>query len=414
MANLFISYARDDEPAAERLEHALEQAGHDVWSDRRLSCGTEYSREIERALERSDKVLVLWSEHSARSPWVRDEAQSARDMGKLVPLSLDGLPPPLGFRQFHTIDLRDWLRAPGSPSPPELAGSIERTPPDQTPRRQRIAFCETDDGVTLAYSKVGEGPPLVKVANWLNHLEFELGNPLWQHWIDELSERHMLLRYDERGNGISDWKLPALSFDLLVKDLETVVDAAGLDRFDLIGLSQGCPVGIAFAVRNPHRVRKLVLINGYAIGWRGARDPAVVETWSALATLAKNGWGQDHSGFRQTFTSLFFPDATPDQAHWWNELQKLSASPANAERFIRLFGDIDVSDQLAQVSVPTLVMHCRHDRLIPLEAGRVLASRIPGAEFVVLESRNHIVLPHEPAWQKVKQELDQFLTPDGE
>ena len=150
---------------------------------------------------------------------------------------------------------------------------------------QRVSFCRTADRVTLAYSQMGDGPPLVKVANWLNHLELELQNPLFRHWIEELSREHRLLRYDERGNGMSDWKVQHLSFDLLVDDLAAVVMAAGLDQFDLVGISQGCPVAIAFAVRNPEKVRRMVLINGFAIGWRHSRDPSVIETWSALAMI---------------------------------------------------------------------------------------------------------------------------------
>lgn len=418
MGELFISYARADAAIAERLGIALQEAGHLVWWDRQLAGGAQFSDEIESVLDRSDSVLVLWSEHAIASPWVRDEAAFGRDKNKLIPMRIGGVTPPLGFRQFHTIDISGWAETGGKSVPEALEGSLggpapTSSPPKASLTKQRINFCKTADGVTLAYSRAGEGPPLLKAANWLNHLEYEWNNPLWRHWIDELAGRHTLIRYDERGNGMSDWHMPDLTFDHLVDDLATVADAAGLDRFDLLGISQGSPVAIAFAARHPDRVRRMVLINGFATGWRFARDQAFVERWDAMATLARTGWGQDNPAFRQTFTSLFFPDATPQQSAWWNELQKLSTSPANAERLMRMFGEIDASDLMEKVRAPTLVLHCRNDQLVPFEAGRLMASRIPNAEFVALESRNHLVLESEPAWAKISQEMRDFLAPDA-
>lgn len=420
MAELFISYASQDASAAGRLVSALESEGHDVWLDRRLDGGTEYAREIERALESSAKVIVLWSAHAVQSPWVRDEAQLARDAGKLVPVAIDGTVPPLGFRQFQTIDLSQWLVGSHLPLPENLLQSLrpgrssgDRGKAPTAPKRQRLSFCRTNDGVTLAYSQTGSGPPLVKTATWLNHLEHEWENPLWRHWIDELSRNHTLLRYDERGNGLSDWDIPELSFDLLVDDLLAVVEAAAVKIFDLLAISQGCPVAAAFAVRYPERVRRLVLINGFAAGWRYIRDVEQLESWEAICTLVKTGWGKNTPTFRQIFTSQFFPDASREQAAWWNELQKQSASPENAYRFMRLFGEINVTKLLPQVNVPTLVMHCRDDHLIPFEEGRIMASRIPNAEFVALDSRNHLPLPDEQAWTKLQRELARFLDPES-
>ena len=413
MTGLFLSYAREDEAVAASIAASLEAQGHSVWWDRRLAGGSEYSRIIEQAIADSDAVLVLWSARSLESAWVRDEAAAGRDADKLIPLTIDGCSPPLGFRQFHTIDMSDRLRNADASLPPALIAALDGGSATDALRErrpeQRISFCRTADGVTLAYSRTGNGPPLVKVANWLNHLEHEWENPLWTHWLDELSANHSLLRYDERGNGMSDWNVPSLNFELLVDDLITVADAAGLERFDLFAISQGSPVAIAFAARFPERVRRMVLVNGFAAGWRHSNDPVVIEQWNALARLAGTGWGNDNPGFRQVFTSLFFPDATPEQARWWNVLQKQSASPENAERFIQLFGEINVAPLLREVKVPTLVVHCRGDQLVPLEAGRGMASRIPGAEFVALDSANHLPLQSDPGWPKLQQQLRQFL-----
>lgn len=411
MSGLFISYARQDEAVADRLARALESTGHEVWWDRRLSGGSEFSREIQKAIEDSDQVIVLWSAHGVESPWVRDEAAVARDLGKMIPVTLDGTKAPLGFRQFHAIDIRDWAASGNDDVPTALLQSLDpRAPaPVVTHSEQRISFCRTPDGVNLAYGVSGSGPPLIKSANWLNHLEYEWENPMWRHWIDELSRSHRLLRYDERGNGMSDWKVSHLNFNCFVEDLATVADAAGFDQFDLVAISQGCPVAVAFAVRYPERVRRLVLVNGFALGWKRAKSDEFIETWDALATLARTGWGKPNHAFRQTFTSLFFPDATAEQAGWWNTLQKLSASPENAETLMRLFGDIDVTDLLPLVRTPTLVMHCRDDQLVPFEAGRLMAARIPGAEFMAIDSRNHLPLSDEPAWKRIKGKMREFL-----
>ena len=275
--------------------------------------------------------------------------------------------------------------------------------------QQEIRFCTSSDGVRLAYATAGQGPPLVKTANWLNHLEFDWESPLWRPFLDALTARHRLLRYDERGNGLSDWDVEDISFEAMVRDLETVVDEAGLERFALLGMSQGCPVSIAYAVRHPERVSRLVLYGGYAKGWKHRGSPEDVEHDRALLTLIRQGWGRDNPAFRQIFTSLFLPDGTPEQVRWFNELQRITASPENAVRLMEAFGEIDVVRLLPEVRVPTLVLHCRDDARIPFEAGRAMASRIPGARFVPLDGRNHLMLEHERAWSRFVEEVSAFL-----
>ena len=274
---------------------------------------------------------------------------------------------------------------------------------------QEIRFCTAEDGVRIAYSKVGQGPPLVKTANWLNHLEFDWESPVWRHVFDALGRDHLLVRYDARGNGLSDWDAEDLSFDAFVKDLETVVETMGLERFALLGISQGCAVSIAYAVRHPERVTHLVLYGGYALGWRARANPEEIARREAMLTLVKQGWGQDNPAFRQVFTSLFLPDGTPEQMQWFNDLQRVSTSPENATRLQRILSDIDVEQLLPQVAVPTMVLHSRNDAVVPFEAGRGLAASIPGARLVALDSRNHLILEHEPAWPKFLAEVREFL-----
>lgn len=293
--------------------------------------------------------------------------------------------------------------AVGTPEPARPAAAEE----------QSIQFCQTRDGVQLAYAKTGQGPPIIKTGNWMTHLEFDLESPIWRHLYRELSEEHTLIRYDARGNGLSDRDVPDVTFDHFVDDLETVVDAAGIDRFALLGVSQGCSVSIAYAVRHPERVSQLVLFGGYAVGWRKrARTQSEKETGEAMLTLVRLGWGQENPAFRQLFTSQFIPGGTKEQADWFNELQRISASPEDAVRNLMATGETDVTALLAKVNVPTLVMHSRHDTRVPFESGRRMAAGIPGARFVPLESRNHLILEDEPAFPRFLEEIKSFLKSD--
>ena len=282
------------------------------------------------------------------------------------------------------------------------------TTPDRQTAEQDIRFCTTPDGVSIAYATVGDGPPLVKAGNWLTHLEFDWRSPVWQHVFGELSKHHLLVRYDARGNGLSDWDVDEISFDAFVRDLETVVDAVGIERFALLGISQGAAVSIAYAVRHPERVTHLILLGGYARGWykRSRRDK---EQGAALVSLIREGWGQDNPAFRQMFTSLFIPGATSEQMAWFNELERITASPENAARIRHAKSGIDVTPLLPQVSVPALVLHAKGDAVAPFAEGRKLAAGIPKARFVPLDSRNHLLLEHEPAWPHFLSEVKKFL-----
>ncbi len=274
---------------------------------------------------------------------------------------------------------------------------------------QELRFCTTSDGVRIAYAAVGDGPPLVKAANWLNHLEFDWKSPVWRHLLDALARDHRVLRYDGRGNGLSDWDVDDISFDAFVSDLESIVDAVGLERFALLGISQGCAISIAYAVQHPERVSHLILHGGYVQGWRKRSSPEELARAQAMLTLMREGWGRDNPAFRQLFTSTFLPDATPEQAEWFNELQRVTTSPENAVRIREATGLIDIEPLLGRVQMPTLVLHCLEDEVIPVREGRRLAAGIPNARFVPLESRNHLVMEQEAAWPVFLREVRAFL-----
>ena len=277
--------------------------------------------------------------------------------------------------------------------------------------RQEIRFCVTSDGVRLAWAGVGSGHPLVKAANWLNHLDYEWESPIWKHWITQLTRHHRLIRYDERGNGLSDWEVKEMSLDLWVRDLETVVDSARVDRFALMGISQGGAVAISYAVRHPERVSQLILHGAYSQGWKNrARVPAEeLEGRRALVTLVRLNWGKNLPGFSEMFTKRFVPDSTELEQRWWDDLQRVCTSPGNAARIMEACDEINVRDLLPSVSLPTIVFQCDDDRVVPAEEGRILAAEIPRARFVPLSSANHILLADEPAWKVFVQELGAFL-----
>lgn len=275
---------------------------------------------------------------------------------------------------------------------------------------QQIRFCTGSDGVRLAYAITGHGPPLVKVANWLTHLEFDWQSPVWRHWLAALSQQHTLVRYDERGCGLSDWNAADVSFDAWVRDLETVVDAARLERFPLIGVSQGGAVAIAYAVRHPERVSHLLLYGEWARGRRArAESREQREEADVMVKLAELGWGREDPAFRQLFAMQFLPEGTPEQHRSFNEIQRVTTSPRNAARIMSAYTDLDIRSLVSKVDCPTLVVHARHDLRVPYEEGRQLAALIPGARFVLLESRNHILIEGEPAWGRFVEELRAFL-----
>jgi pimeloyl-ACP methyl ester carboxylesterase len=274
---------------------------------------------------------------------------------------------------------------------------------------QKIHYCRTPDDVCLAWAELGDGPPLVKAGNWCSHLELELPASVWSHTLKSLSADHRLIRYDARGNGLSDREVPEIDFDRWVTDLETVVDAAGLERFPLVGVSQGAAVAAAYAARHPERVSSLVLICGLVRGWRVKGIPSLSRHFEALLLLVENGWGGDNPAFRQIFTMAFFPDGSKEVLDAFNELQRCATSPQNAVRILSAIGDIDLRAELSKVRAPTLVLHGRNDLVIPFRDGEELARSIAGARFVPVETKNHVPHANDPAWGRMELEIRDFV-----
>lgn len=274
---------------------------------------------------------------------------------------------------------------------------------------QKINFCQTPDGHSLAYASTGHGPPLFKAANWLSHLELDWSAPIWSPIFKELSRDFQFIRYDERGNGLSDWNVDELSQAVFVQDLEAIIDQFDYATFPLLGISQGVAVCIDYAIAHPERVSKLVLFGGYPKGWRVDATPEVTALREAMMTLTRDGWGQENPAYRNVFSSTFMPTATPEQLEWFNDFQRHTTSPENAVRFLEAFADIDVRAKLSQIQVPTLVIHSRGDQRIDWTVGRDMAAEIPNAELVILESDNHLLLDGEPAADTFIEVVRRFL-----
>ncbi len=287
-------------------------------------------------------------------------------------------------------------------------------PDSRAPRvPQRVQFCRAPDGVRIAYAVHGSGPPLLISTCWLSHLQFDWESPVWRHFLTDLGKIATVIRFDERGHGLSDWDVSDHSLEARVGDLEAVADAAGFPRFALMAMAQGGPVAITYAVRHPERVSRLLFYGSYACGSAGMSDEDR-EMEDAFDKLIRVGWARPDSTFRRVFTSLMIPDATEEQMRWLDDLQRVSVSASTlaAARIQRLQADAEPS--LPSLRLPTLILHSTGDRMNSFEYGRRLASSIEDARLVALDSQNHIVLEDEPAWQVFLDEVRQFLVPDAD
>jgi pimeloyl-ACP methyl ester carboxylesterase/DNA-binding winged helix-turn-helix (wHTH) protein len=358
----------------------------------------------DRVVAKTELLDAVWGDR-----FVSESALSSRIKAARAAVGDDGT----AQRVIRTVHGRGYQFV----APVRTETGTPRPEPDGTvpPPAQEIRFARAPDGVRLAYATCGTGPPLVRAAHWITHLDYDWHSPVWRHWLDGLARGRTLVRYDERGCGLSDHDVDDFSLDACVHDLEAVVDELGLERFPLLGLSQGGPVAIAYADRHPERVSRLVLVGAFVQG-RLARAATDEERREAAlqAELARIGWGRDEPTFRRFFTSSFIPDAPLELWEAYAELLRRTTSAENAARLIETWSSIDVSEPAARLAVPTLILHARDELRSPFEQARQLAALIPGSRLVPLASRNHLMRADEPAWSHFLAELDGFLAePDG-
>ena len=349
--------------------------------------------------------------------WVRVDPLHEPAQRQLIALYARNGQQAEAHRQYQTCErlLAEELGVEPQPETKQLYEEIRKVralPPSTRPIQpeQEIQFFFSFDGVRIAYATVGKGPPLIMTATFLRHLEYDWQSPIWQHWLHALARNHTLIRYDERGCGLSDWDVSDISFEAWVRDLEGLVEHLDLEQFRLLALSQAGAVAIAYAARHPDKVSHLILHGAYARGrLHRAERPRAAEEAQTLLSLTRLGWGQDNPAFRQVFSLQLMPDATKEQLAWYDELMRVSMTPENAVRAEAAMYHINVLNLLPELITPTLVTHCRYDAGVPFNEGRILASQIPGARFVPLASKNHLLLPGEPAWEHFVQEIHRFL-----
>jgi class 3 adenylate cyclase/alpha-beta hydrolase superfamily lysophospholipase len=309
----------------------------------------------------------------------------------------------MGSQRVKNISrpIRVWQWTPDAPPPEAEVAPVAL--------QQRVHYATASDGSQIAWASIGSGPPVLKAPNWLNHLEYEWRSPIWGPCFSELAHHNHLVRFDQRGNGLSDWETGDISEDAMISDIATVADAAGLERFALLGISQGGAFSIRYAVENPERVTCLIIFGGYLRGRLKREDPEQRKLFEALSMTIRDGWGSPNPVFRHFFTSSFMPDASQQIGESFDELQRISTSPENALRIWNMNAQVDVTELAKQVRVPTLVLHCTGERVSPLDEGRRIARFIPGASFVELPGSNHVLLPGTPAFDQFFEEVTAFL-----
>lgn len=424
--------AADDSVALESLVRNWERADSSLLSDCDLPNHADFSAWLEQQRREATRLRIRLSRRLAVAAEL-----SAEDADKWAQRWLLDAPTDPGAalravaakrrlgRERDAIalarEIEKTFREAGLTSPDftEQAPAISPTPTDEVEEaaapRQTIHFVRTGDRTSLAWASVGSAsnPPLVKAANWLSHLELDWEAPIWSPMFRDLARTFHFIRYDERGCGLSNWDVPEISFETFVSDLEIVADAAGLERFALLGISQGASVSIEFAARHPKRVSHLILFGGYAAGWRHTASADETREREAVMVLTQAGWGRADPSYRNLFSRTFMPDVQLEELRWFDEFQRRTTSPVNAVRFLEAFSRIDVRERLKQIEAPTLVIHSRGDLRIPMATGIELAARIPNAEFVGLESNNHLLLGREPASGEFLRVVREFLARTG-
>ncbi|WP_082018097.1 alpha/beta fold hydrolase [Leisingera sp. ANG-Vp] len=378
-----------------------------------LSSGTNHSKLSPKATEVleyliSEAGVVLSREEILQAVWqgsfvnpdlVREyifEIRKALGDDAKKPVYIETV----GRRGFRLIGGISTLPVPTSSTKPSPARS-DTLPP--------VKFCHSKDGTSIAHTVSGEGYPLLISGSWMTHLEQDWSNPAYGDYIRHLSDSFSVIRYDQRGNGLSEWVDVDISFERMVDDMEVVIDTYDYEKVAILGLSQGASVSVAYALRHPGRISHLLLSGGYSRGRRQRGNEAEIEESKALVNLIRNSWGNENPAIRQILTSMFMPDATKEEMQWFNEFQRICGPAENIAQFRALFDDINVASLLPKVSVPTLVLHSNRDAIAPLSEGKLLASEIPGASFVQLNSPNHLLFATEPDFDRMIASIDDFI-----
>ena len=358
----------------------------------------------DRVVSRNELMDKLWSgkvvTESAVNARLRDVRKAIGDSGERQQMIKTFHA--RGYQFIAPVVVEVTESVPVESKPPDVIGLAQQSP---------VRFCQASDGISIAHAQVGSGPPLIVTGSWITHLVEDWGEDGWSRFLSELARNFTLIRYDVRGNGMSDWDNVEITFEKLVEDLGLVIDAYDYDQVAIFGPSASAAVSIAYSLQNPERVSRLVLYGGYAQGVRHRGNPGEIAESEAMVTLIREAWGRDNPVARQMMTTLYTPDASQEEAAEFNEFQKTCGPAENIARFREIYDDVDVLELLDQISTPTLVIHCIQDSISPYSQGKILADKIPNAQFVTLNSKAHLIGDTDPEFQRLLHKVRQFLLP---
>jgi class 3 adenylate cyclase/pimeloyl-ACP methyl ester carboxylesterase len=275
-------------------------------------------------------------------------------------------------------------------------------------RNQEIRFCSTKDNVRLAWTVNGNGPTVVKAPNWISHLELDWRNPGFAPLLTAITEKWRLVRFDQRGNGLSDWDVDEIQFERFVDDLECIFDAAQVEQAPIIALSQGGAIASAFAARSPARVSAIVMIGAFVQG--RTKRPSKRELAQALRAMMAAGWNDEYPSLRDLVANVLMPTASEEERRQVAEDMRRIISPQNVARFREAVDNIDITALLGDVACPCLVLHCSGDRMQPVEQGRAFAAGLPNARFIAYDSPNHTPVESDPVWPLMERDILSFLS----
>jgi class 3 adenylate cyclase/pimeloyl-ACP methyl ester carboxylesterase len=291
----------------------------------------------------------------------------------------------------------------------EFEGAESRLRREQYANEQVVHFCKSKDGVGLAWVENGSGPPIIKAPSWIGHLKLDWRNPGIAPVITSIAHHYRLVRFDARGNGLSDWEVDEISFERFVDDLEAVFDAAGIERAPILAISQGSAVATAFAVRNPDRVSAIIMIGGFPLGRAKRKSAKDRERAEAMRSMMAAGWDDDYPSLRDLLAEIIVPTASVEERRQYAQDMKLMISPENIGRYRGVVDYLDVTDLLPKVSAPCLVLNCQNDRMQPIDQGRLLASGLSNSRFISYDSPNHTVPESDPEWPRMERDILSFL-----
>jgi DNA-binding winged helix-turn-helix (wHTH) protein/pimeloyl-ACP methyl ester carboxylesterase len=364
-------------------------------------------RSRDRVVSKDDLITSVWNGRIVSESTLTSRMNAARhalgDNGEQQ--RLIRTIPRKGFR--FVGEVREGGQAPDTKAGP--APSIKDRELSADASQQSVTFCRTQDSANIAVASMGSGPTLVRTPFLITHIEYDWQHPFMAPLMRRLAQGRRVVRYDGRGTGMSGRNVPEITPTTFLLDLEAVIASLNVECVALLGMSGGVAAAVAYAARHPQRVSRLVLYGGYAQGRNKRGSAKYADEAQAFYTMLRSGWGDAQSPFWRAFNSFYLPNGTPEEHEWLMQYHRTAASTEDSLKLRKAVDDIDVLELASKVTAPTIVFHCLRDTLVPFEQAQLLAASIPGARFVALDSENHVLASHDPAWAKFVSEMEAFL-----